>query len=61
LADRFMISTYIVLVMALVGSILLAFYTEKGDQRRVDFIYRYALLITPISALFVYFIILTQF
>ena len=60
LADRFMIATYIVLVMALVGSILLAFYTEKGDQKRVDFIYRYAILAMPILSLFVYVILLSN-
>jgi hypothetical protein len=58
LADRFMIATYIVLVMALVSSVLLGFYTEKGDQRRVEFIYRYALLVTPILSLFVYIMLL---
>lgn len=56
-----MISTYIVLVEALVGSILLAFYSETEDQRHADIIYRYALLITPKSALFIYFIILIHF
>lgn len=58
LTDRFMIATYIVLVMALVSSVLLAFYTEKGDHRRVDFVYRYTLRTMPILSLFVYIIIL---
>jgi Na+-driven multidrug efflux pump len=53
-----MIAIYIVLVMALVSSVLLGFYTEKGDQRRVEFIYRYALLVTPILSLFVYIMLL---
>jgi hypothetical protein len=60
-ADRFMIATYIVLVMALVSSVLLGFYTERGDQRQATFIYTYSLLITPIAALLIYFAILIKF
>jgi hypothetical protein len=53
-----MITTYIVLVMALVSSVLLAFYTERGEQRQATFIYTYSLWITPIAALLIYVIII---
>jgi len=59
-ADRFMIATYIVLVMALVSSVLLGFYTERGDQRQATFIYRYSLLIAPMAAILIYIIILIE-
>jgi hypothetical protein len=59
-ADQFMISTYVLLVMALVSSVLLAFFTENGDQRRAEFVYRYSLVAMLIFSVVIYFIILAH-
>lgn len=60
-ADKFMIGTYVILMMILASGVLLMRHTEKKDKKKSEAIYRKSLLYIPLVAAAIYALIfLTQ-
>jgi len=56
-ADKFMITTYVILVTVLFSGILLMRHTEKKDEAKAYKIYRYSLISIPILTILLYTIL----
>jgi len=53
-ADKFMISTYLILIVVLVSGIILMRHTEQKEEARAEKIYKYALYSIPAATILVY-------
>jgi len=55
--DKFMITTYVILVTVLFSGILLMKHTEKKDEAKAHKIYKYSLFLIPIITILLYGIV----
>ncbi|VVB65190.1 Uncharacterised protein [uncultured archaeon] len=56
-ADEFMVVTYIVLFMLLLSSVVFTYYWEPKNKEKTDLVYRFALIVIPVIALGLYFVL----
>jgi hypothetical protein len=56
-ADKFMISTYLILVSVLFSGILLMKYSDRKDHLKAEKIYKYSLISLPIISAFLYILV----
>ncbi len=56
-ADKFMIGTYVILMMILASGVMLMRHTEKKDKKKSEMIYRKSLLYIPLVSAAIYALI----